>query len=116
MKQKENKPSCMICGSDKLYYTYDCHTYEGRDGTWMACRPCDSAIYYGCTQCEWSYTHGLNPKNPREEKNRLNKPIWLEGDTPKSVPISKGSTYTMYKAYPGIIHSEDVPSDWWDDD
>lgn len=113
MKKEKNKPSCMICGSDKLYYAYDCHTYEGRDGTWMACRPCDSAFYYGCTQCEWSYTHGLNPQNPRAKKNELNKPIWLEGNYPKSIYIAGG---TMNVPHPGILHSEDVPSDWWNDD
>ncbi len=59
----------------------------------MSCMPCDSAKEYACQcwledepdvpepikscECMWSYTYGLNPKNPRAARNEENRPDWL---------------------------------------
>lgn len=83
-------PSCPVCGG-KVAYDLTCHTYAQRrdNGTeaWMACMPCDSAISYFCTAwleddapagaCQWEYTHGLNPGNPRSPANEASRPAWL---------------------------------------
>ena len=69
---------CPDCGGI-VRYDLTCHTWGGNeDGTgWMACLPCDSAIYYCCDDCGWSYTDGLNPRNPRSVENEKHRPSWL---------------------------------------
>jgi hypothetical protein len=79
----ELPPTCPECGRE-VVYDLTCHTY-GQDGKFYACMPCDSAVEYICTGqledeptgCEWRYTHGLNPKNPRAARNEENRPPWL---------------------------------------
>jgi hypothetical protein len=47
--------------------------------------PCDSAVEYFCAsqyddepgECEWRYTHGLNPRNPRSADNEKRRPPWI---------------------------------------
>lgn len=78
----EVAPSCPECGGP-VAYDLTCHTY-GQDGKFYACMPCDSAIEYICVNqyddigdCDWRYTHGLNPANPRAAKNEESRPPWL---------------------------------------
>jgi hypothetical protein len=76
--------ACPRCGG-KVYRDFACHTYPSRtaDGTpvWMSCLPCDSAVLYACekprNECGWSYTNGLNPRNPRAAENEANRPDWM---------------------------------------
>lgn len=69
-------PTCLDCGSP-VYWDYTCHTY-GEGDKFFACLPCDSAVEYSCTadDCYWSYTHGLNPHNPRAARNEEQRPPW----------------------------------------
>lgn len=75
---------CPRCGG-KVHRQFACHTYPRRDDngkeSWMACLPCDSAVLYACDQppkeCGWSYTNGLNPRNPRAAANEANRPDWM---------------------------------------
>lgn len=65
-----------------------CHTYGFKeDGTGgLACIGCWTAIYLYCLGdpeddadegCGWSYTWGLNPKNPSSEGNDRCRPEWI---------------------------------------
>jgi hypothetical protein len=67
---------CPTCASPNVAWEYTCHTYL-IEKTWMACQPCDSAVRYLCCDCDWSYTDGLNPGNPRTVQNAGAKPVWL---------------------------------------
>lgn len=71
---------CPECGSD-VYRRSACQTFpsqrEGGPLTWMACLDCDSAVRYACGRCGWSYTNGLNPRNPRSAANEAKKPGWM---------------------------------------
>jgi len=77
------EPACPECGRE-VVYSLTCHTY-GQDGKFYACMPCDSAVDYVCagqfddkpTGCEWEYTHGLNPRNPRAARNEERRPSWI---------------------------------------
>ena len=74
----------------------------------MACQGCDSAIEYSCgcwlddevvnpegmliysepeCMCMWSYTHYLNPNNPRFEAEQLHKPEWLGEPNYREEPV-----------------------------
>lgn len=92
---------CPQCGSD-VTYDLACHTWPQTqsDGSvrFMSCLPCDTAYLYECTNevCDWRYTHGLNPKNPRSIAEQTKRPQWLywfEDDRP----------------YPGVRY-------FWEDD
>lgn len=74
---KELCPKC----NRKVWYELTCHTYV-IDGKWKACLPCDSALYLFCETegCNWAYTWGLNPKNPRFAWEESRRPEWLVGD------------------------------------
>ena len=71
------------CGQPVLW-DYTCHTWPQRraDGTetWMSCGGCGSAIDLYCAGYCWNYTWGLNPRNPRVERNEQHRPAWLVGD------------------------------------
>ena len=102
-------PACPQCGHEKVYADFTCHTWPGgtrADGSeqWMACQGCGSAIRYACgcwlddevpnpedpdglwiyrepeCECQWDYTHGLNPRNPRKDREEESRPPWLEGE------------------------------------
>lgn len=36
-------------------------------------------MYFACANdtCDWRYTHGLNPDNPRAVVNEKNRPTWI---------------------------------------
>jgi hypothetical protein len=80
------EPGCPECGRE-VVYNLTCHTY-GHGDRFYACMPCDSAVEYICagqlddkpTGCDWRYTHGLNPRNPRAEANEHHRPPWLPAD------------------------------------
>jgi hypothetical protein len=98
------KPMCPECSHENIQWDFACHTWPGglrTDGSeqWMSCQNCDSAIRYSChcwlddedddpepfrsCQCSgWDYTHGLNPRNPRWEREQAFRPAWLEGREP----------------------------------
>ena len=90
--QQQSAPSCPECGA-AVYYDLTCHTWPSTkaDGgvTWMSCMPCDSATYYGCVGegCRWSYTHRLNPQNPRAVANEAKRPPWLDEGLAPLVPF-----------------------------
>lgn len=88
---------------------FTCHTYGGVDSDgkerWWACQGCGSAVEYFCTcwlededdapspeiyacECRWSYTHGLNPNNPRAANNEKYRPSWLE-EADRFVEVTK---------------------------
>jgi hypothetical protein len=75
--------TCPLCGGADIVWDLTCHTWPRTraDGTqqWMSCMPCDSAIEYYCRGegCPWSYTHGLNPNNPRKALNEQGRPPWI---------------------------------------
>lgn len=76
---------CPVCASTDVYADTTCHTWPGgtrADGTvtWMACQGCGSAMRYGCFGCGWTYTHGLNPNNPRAAANASARPPWIDPD------------------------------------
>jgi hypothetical protein len=86
---------CPECGG-RVRYWLTCHTWGGKpDGTgWMHCLPCDTAWDLICSLpdedgdflvdgCGWSYTWGLNPRNPRSVRNEECRPPWIE---PGSMP------------------------------
>ena len=75
---------CPKCDSAVVRYM-TCHTYQNgcdSDGNalWVACYGCNSAEEYSCASetCDWVYTYGLNPLNPRSAANEANRPDWLE--------------------------------------
>jgi hypothetical protein len=75
-------PACPECGGP-VVYGLTCHTYRMGE-RWYSCLPCDSAVEYICANqyddigdCDWRYTHGLNPGNPRTAKNEEFRPPWL---------------------------------------
>lgn len=88
-KPEKPKPSwpdvpvvCPQCGSTDIYWSLTCHTYalgDGENKRWKSCLPCDSAVHYACAadECDWDYTHGLNPGNPRAAVNETYRPPWL---------------------------------------
>lgn len=58
---------------------------------YMSCMPCDSATIWSCetrwmdedelegrTPCDWTWTEGLNPGNPRYPENETRNPHWEE--------------------------------------
>ena len=70
------------CGQPVLW-DYTCHTWSDcadDTETWMSCINCASAIEFRCAEGCWSYTWGLNPRNPRVEQNEQHRPTWLVGD------------------------------------
>lgn len=90
--------TCPDCGHQRITADFTCHTYGGveSDGKerWWSCQGCDSAIEYSCgcwlddeddeghyrqpeCECMWSYTHYLNPRNPRFAKEEEGRPDWL---------------------------------------
>ena len=71
--------TCPICNSEKVFAQLGCHTWE-RDGIWMSCTGCDSAVEYVCDECSWMYVHGLNKRNPIFEKHQEQKPKWLKNE------------------------------------
>lgn len=79
---------CPRCGGPVEPFP-TCHTWpqahtEGNE-RWMSCLPCDSATDWlcvadpapGAAECGWSYTEGLNPRNPRAAENEMTRPAWL---------------------------------------
>jgi hypothetical protein len=56
----------------------------------MSCLPCDSAVEYVCPtdDCDWCYTHGLNKRNPRWEREQTFRPQWLPEELPVENPRS----------------------------
>lgn len=93
--------TCPWCGSD-VVVDLGCHTWPRKvtreDGStfeqFMSCMPCDSATVWSCetfwmiegdeelqgrTPCNWSWTDGLNPRNPRAEENDERNPHWEDG-------------------------------------
>lgn len=73
---------CPRCAGYDIYADTTCHTWPGGtrpDGTvtWMACQGCGSAMRYACFGCGWSYTHGLNPGNPRATAKAEARPAWI---------------------------------------
>lgn len=89
------KPSCPDCGAPVAWW-WACHTWGGdADGKgWMACMECNSAIRYTCDEgCGWSYTHGLNPRNPRSVENEKSRPAWVNG---RSSEWPVPGTYDFY--------------------
>lgn len=77
---------CPGCGGP-VEPSFTCHTWPRRrdDGSeqWMSCLPCDSAVDWDCWPtdadddgCGWSWTDGLNPRNPRAEANEAKRPTW----------------------------------------
>lgn len=100
-----SKRVCPEC-SGPVEADLGCHTWPRtvtrKDGTtfeqYMACMPCDSATIWSCetrwmdedelralgkklgrkvSVCEWSFTEGLNPGNPRTADNETRRPEWL---------------------------------------
>ena len=71
------KPTCPKCGTEEIQAVPACHTYLTDKG-WYSCMGCYSAIRYECNNCDWEFTHGLNPKNPRAKVNSENEPSWHE--------------------------------------
>lgn len=69
-------PTCPECGCTNIVWDHACHTWP-QGGGWMSCIRCDSAMRYSCGCCDWSFTHGLNPDNPRSAKNEASRPTWL---------------------------------------
>lgn len=83
--------------------------------------PCDSAIEYLCAaqyddepgECEWRYTHGLNPRNPRAAENEKRRPPWLPPglSVMQDVPAGGPGSYPLVlaKAVRGValIGSDD---------
>jgi hypothetical protein len=88
--------NCPDCGG-QVRSALTCHTYPGTwkgKETWLSCMPCDSATWWFCEAhneercfsdcyeyddhegCGWSWTEGLNPRNPRAEKNEKKNPHW----------------------------------------
>lgn len=65
---------------------------------------CDSAIEYMCSSlwylsdspapCDWSYTHGLNPNNPRFAAEQESRPDWLP-ENPEMHYYEMGSSYVI---------------------
>jgi hypothetical protein len=74
------EPRCPECGA-RVTYDLGCHTYQQND-RWLNCMGCGSAVLYECVSCDWDYTHGLNPRNPRAQRNEPNRPKWLAGVSP----------------------------------
>lgn len=74
---------CPKCNSFPVYYDFTCHTYFS-SGRWSSCLPCSSAGYLTCNNenCDWSYTWGHNPENPRFADEEKYRPEWLVGDWP----------------------------------
>lgn len=111
------KPDC----DGEVGWDFTCHTYpttharKGADPvvTWMSCLPCDSAIHYQCSRlydgCDWEYTDGLNPGNPRAVANAKRRPAWLD-DFDLEINFGVGP---VVRPHPAIRHIEDV---WEDDD
>lgn len=84
----DQRGPCPECGGEVDAY-FTCHTYPGGtrdDGSvqWYVCSSCDSAYEFFCLEddCDWHYTWGLNPKNPRSEANEQHRPDWLKGQCP----------------------------------
>lgn len=92
--------SCPECGGP-VEADLGCHTWPrtitNSDGTkreqYMSCMPCDSATIWSCetrwmdedelngrVTCEWTWTEGLNPGNPRAEENETRNPHWDPDD------------------------------------
>jgi hypothetical protein len=80
---------CPECGGT-VRFDLTCHTYAwSDDGTGgKACMSCDSAWLFICARpdpdgdlledgCGWSYTWGLNPRNPRAAGNASRRPPWI---------------------------------------
>lgn len=82
--------TCPQCGTPDIAGYGDCHTWpSGPDNTrWMSCQGCGSAFYMFCCNddCDWSYTWGLNPKNPRADINEEERPNWVDGDFNEKMP------------------------------
>ena len=84
----QSPPTCPECGG-RVEYDLTCHTY-GQGDRFYACMPCDSAVEYFCASqyddepgaCEWRYTHGLNPRNPRAAQNEKRRPPWIPEKQP----------------------------------
>lgn len=70
---------CPECGGETESWP-TCHTWtqSAPDGTerWMSCMSCDSATDWYCLDCNWIWTQGLNPRNPRAEANAACAPPW----------------------------------------
>ena len=78
---------CPRCGSSALW-DFDCHTYGDTKTGFRACLPCDSATRWFCASdtCHWTYTQGLNPRNPRTAHNEASRPQWLPERGPHEWP------------------------------
>lgn len=88
---------CPVCGG-QVRADLTCHTYP-QNGRWMACLPCDSAWAFCCATpdedgdllgegCGWSYTWGLNPRNPRSVPNEDRWPPWIPEGAECPLPLS----------------------------
>lgn len=81
------KELCPECGG-LIRVSLTCHTYP-QNGRWVSCLPCASAYLLECwgtnvnlddpddEGCGWSYTWGLNPRNPRSLKNEEFRPLFI---------------------------------------
>lgn len=82
--------TCPQCHSDDIAAYDSCHTWGGDETGkgWMSCSGCFSALRIFCCEddCHWSYTWGLNPSNPRTERNEKDRPNWLNGNFTGGVP------------------------------
>lgn len=99
-----NGRSCPECG-EIVEADLGCHTWPrtitredgSRHEQWMSCMPCDSATIWSCetrwmdedelrllgkekghpiVPCDWTWTEGLNPGNPRYAENETRNPHW----------------------------------------
>lgn len=76
---------CPKCESIDVVWDFACHTWPNQrdSGTiFMSCFGCDSAREYICMEddCNWNYTHGLNPLNPRFADEQESKPNWVDDE------------------------------------
>ncbi len=106
MSTTKPQAACPRCQS-QVIYDYTCHTYPGsiRDGKvqWLACITCDSAHWLSCQNesCDWSYTYGLNPGNPRSEQNEGERPEWLPQEITYSQPGKINPARSQQEKRPG---------------
>jgi len=71
---------CPQCGGETASIPV-CVTWMGSEGRWVGCFGCGSALEFYCADldiCDWSWTCGLNPENPRSVENDLRSPPWAD--------------------------------------
>jgi hypothetical protein len=104
--------TCPKCGSIDVAAYDTCHTWpSGPNNTkWMSCQGCGSAVHIFCCEddCDWDYDWGLNPLNPRAERNEEDRPAWLVGDFNERYPEG-----WVYPYNSGVARPLDSPI--WDE-